>query len=100
MLALSSEFVNDLGSRYHLAFARTNYFDKNGVFITTMFSIPLLVLMMVTVVCFLEAMLDFGGIEADRIRPQIVLLIQLSRTMIKAKRLQLQRKAKGAKSQN
>jgi hypothetical protein len=50
VLALCSEFFNDLGGKNYERFARTNYFDRNGVFITTMFSTPMLLHMFLAVV--------------------------------------------------
>ena len=38
-----AEYINDFAGRHWEDFAGQNYFDKNGVFVSVMFSAPLLV---------------------------------------------------------
>jgi hypothetical protein len=70
-----------MGGKNYERFARTNYFDRNGVFVTTMFSMPMLLHMFLAVVSqkgvdcsiivsssqfvLVEAGPSHGGIGAD-----------------------------------
>ncbi|KAI9207457.1 transmembrane protein 18-domain-containing protein [Polychytrium aggregatum] len=53
LLIILGEPLNRLASKHHAAFANTNYFDANGVFMTTVFSLPLLINMLVVLIVML-----------------------------------------------
>eukprot|EP00164_Ancoracysta_twista_P001807 GFYU01002373.1.p1 GENE.GFYU01002373.1~~GFYU01002373.1.p1 ORF type:complete len:147 (-),score=29.62 GFYU01002373.1:210-650(-) len=42
ILTFSAEYLNDYGSRNWRLFAKFNYFDSNGLFLSVMYSTPLL----------------------------------------------------------
>lgn len=45
-----SETINELGAEHWQSFSRQQYFDSNGLFISTVFSIPILLNCMLMIV--------------------------------------------------
>ncbi|EGF79874.1 hypothetical protein BATDEDRAFT_35206 [Batrachochytrium dendrobatidis JAM81] len=43
VMALLSEPINALANSHYLLFSKQNYFDKSGIFVVTMFALPILV---------------------------------------------------------
>ncbi|KAK6091817.1 Transmembrane protein 18 [Batrachochytrium dendrobatidis] len=43
VMALLSESINALANSHYLLFSKQNYFDKSGIFVVTMFALPILV---------------------------------------------------------
>ena len=77
-LVYSAEWINSLAGMYWQTFARQNYFDRRGVFISVMFSAPMLCAAMLVL---LNALRSAGS-----------LLIQVKRREIRA--AQRKKKAK------
>lgn len=71
-LVSAAKWVNNLGDAYWKDFAGQNYFDERGVFISVMFSMPLLVLAF----CML----------VNALRMAASLLIEVKKLQLKAKR--------------
>ena len=80
-LVYTAEYVNSYGSRHWESFAGQNYFDKRGVFISVMYSLPMLCAAMFVLL--------------NALRAASSLLIQVKRKELRAAQ---RRKAKEAKA--
>jgi len=72
-LVFIAERLNGLASKHWRAFSTQDYFDKEGVFTTTVFCVPLIAVLVVVLVNFLRLMASM---------------------MIQAKRAQLKQRAR------
>ncbi|KAI8810845.1 transmembrane protein 18 [Cladochytrium replicatum] len=55
---LLSEQLNNLAGRHWKTFSKTNYFDKSGVFTTTLWSAPLIAIMLLNLVFLLNVTMN------------------------------------------
>lgn len=66
----AAEYINDLGARHWREFATQNYFDRTGVFISLMFSLPIILIALYIVVRVLQLL--SGSAQVDDAMPRVM----------------------------
>ncbi|XP_064393388.1 transmembrane protein 18-like [Halichondria panicea] len=70
VLCVATESVNEFAAKNHQKFARQQYFDSEGLFIITVYAVPLLFNCSIIIVCWLynvwDTMIKVGVMKARR----------------------------------
>ncbi|KAK7461547.1 hypothetical protein BaRGS_00038693 [Batillaria attramentaria] len=71
VMVACSEYINEFASNHWRSFARQQYFDSSGLFISVVLSMPLLVNCLVIIVMWLKLSADLAGaIRRKQLRQQ------------------------------
>ena len=102
-----AQYINEFGNSHWKEFATQNYFDSNGLFISVLFSAPILVTVFTQMVHLSNQMRTASTLNIQSVLthhllpagPQIMALITSARLVIKVKRAELRYKAKQEQQQ-